>query len=65
MLRGGEALAALMAFQQMLMNALHKAGLGQRAKTAYTPHVTLLYDNLLVAERAVESISRACTCLGG
>jgi 2'-5' RNA ligase len=56
-LRGGECLAALMSFQNMLMNALAKAGLGQGAKTGYTPHVTLLYDDLLVAERAVESIS--------
>ncbi len=56
-LRGGDGLAALMAFQQALGMAMKKTGLGHWAKPGYTPHVTLLYDDRCVAERAVETIS--------
>lgn len=57
-LRGGEeGLAALMTFQQTLGVSLKKAGLGQWAKAAYTPHVTLLYDDSLLAATPVPPIS--------
>jgi RNA 2',3'-cyclic 3'-phosphodiesterase len=55
-LRGGDGLAAVMAFQQALGIEMTKAGLGRWAKPAYTPHVTLLYDDRCVAEQTVEAI---------
>jgi RNA 2',3'-cyclic 3'-phosphodiesterase len=55
-LRGGDGLAAVTAFQQSLSTEMTKAGLGRWAKRAYTPHVTLLYDDHCVAEQAVEPI---------
>ena len=56
-LRGGDGLAALMAFQQALHTALDKAGLGGAKENAhYTPHVTLLYDDHGVAEQAIDTI---------
>ncbi len=56
-LRGDAGLAGLMAFQQALGLEMTKAGLGRWTKSAYTPHVTLLYDDLAVAEQAVQPIS--------
>jgi 2'-5' RNA ligase len=56
-LRGDAGLAALMIFQQALGIEMTKAGLGRWAKPAYTPHVTLLYDDRAVPEQAVESIT--------
>lgn len=55
-LRGGEGLAALIAFQQTLGEALKKTVLGRWAKPAYTPHVTLLYDDRSVPEHAVSPV---------
>jgi 2'-5' RNA ligase len=58
-LRGGEVgLAALMAFHQTLGTALKKkANLGQWAKPGYTPHVTLLYDDILLGPTAVPTVA--------
>lgn len=56
-LRGDAGLSDLMAFQQALGIEMTKAGLGRWAKPAYTPHVTLLYDDRAVAEQAVQPIS--------
>jgi RNA 2',3'-cyclic 3'-phosphodiesterase len=55
-LRGSDGLAAVTAFQQSLSTEMTKAGLGHWVKPAYTPHVTLLYDDRCVAEQAVEPI---------
>jgi RNA 2',3'-cyclic 3'-phosphodiesterase len=55
-LRGDAGLADLMAFQQALGIEMAKAGLGRWAKPAYTPHVTLLYDDRAVAEQAIAPI---------
>jgi RNA 2',3'-cyclic 3'-phosphodiesterase len=55
-LRGGEGLVALTAFQQALGAALKSAGLGAKANSLYTPHLTLLYDDGLVAEQPVEAV---------
>jgi RNA 2',3'-cyclic 3'-phosphodiesterase len=55
-LRGGNGLAAVTAFQQALGMEMTKAGLERWAKPAYTPHVTLLYDDRCIAEQAVETI---------
>jgi 2'-5' RNA ligase len=52
---GGEV-TALVAFQRSLGEELAKAGLGRWAKSSFTPHVTLLYDNKTVDEHAVEPI---------
>lgn len=56
-LRGGEGVAALAAFQQALGLAMKKAGLGRWAESQFTPHVTLLYDDHGVTEQVVETIS--------
>ena len=55
-LRGGDGLAALTAFQQALGTATKKAGLGRLTESRFTPHVTLLYDDRRVAEQAVETV---------
>jgi 2'-5' RNA ligase len=55
-LRGGDGLAPLIAFQQALSLAMAKAGLGRYVETRFTPHVTLLYDAALVPEQPVEPI---------
>jgi 2'-5' RNA ligase len=56
-LRGDGGLAALMAFQQSLGDALKKTVLGRWAKPGFTPHVTLLYDDRGVPEQAVAPVS--------
>ena len=55
-LRGGEGVEALAAFQQLLGAALKKAGLGPWVNAQYTPHLTLLYDDRFVAEQRVDPI---------
>jgi len=55
-LRGGDGLAALAAFQQALGAAMMKTGLGRWVERSFTPHVTLLYDDLAVDEQAVEPV---------
>jgi 2'-5' RNA ligase len=61
-LRGGEGLMALMEFQRGLIGALARAGFnfGPSALN-FTPHVTLLYDSLSVAQQAIEPIAWTAT----
>jgi 2'-5' RNA ligase len=48
----------LEAFQRVLGVALNKAMLeGDTTKSRYTPHMTLLYDDSLVTERPVETVT--------
>lgn len=57
-LRGCDGLVTLAAFHRVLVAALYKAGLaGGGEKSPYTPHVTLLYDDALVSERPVETVT--------
>ena len=56
-LRGGDGLAALTAFQQALGTAAKKTRLGRWVKPGYTPHLTLLYDDRSVAPQAVDTIT--------
>src|ERR1700735_4932660 len=57
-LRGSGGVVALTAFQQTLGAALGRVGLGGReTKLQYTPHVTLLYDDALVAERPCDAVA--------
>jgi 2'-5' RNA ligase len=56
-MRGDEGLQAVTAFQHQLGEALKRAGLGKWAEAAYTPHVTLLYDDTSVAERPIDPIT--------
>lgn len=56
-LRAGDSVAALKAFQQVLGTAMKNAGLGRWVAPHYTPHVTLLYDGRSVAEHAVERVA--------
>ena len=55
-LRGGDGVDALVAFQQLLGAALRKAGLAPWVHPQYTPHLTLLYDDRCVAEHWVDPI---------
>lgn len=55
-LQGGEGLETLKAFQRDLGVAMARAGLGKLVDKSFTPHVTLLYDQRLVAEHAVAPI---------
>jgi RNA 2',3'-cyclic 3'-phosphodiesterase len=54
---GGEGVAALTAFQQVLAASLLKAGLGGRMRQAFLPHLTLLYDGRKVDEHAIEPVA--------
>jgi RNA 2',3'-cyclic 3'-phosphodiesterase len=56
-LRGGDGVGALAALQHTLGVALGRAGLAAGRTEPYTPHVTLLYDDSLVAERPVETVA--------
>ena len=55
-LRGDDGLNDLVAFQQVLGTALARHGLGKLVDRHFTPHVTLLYDDRDIAERAAEPI---------
>lgn len=55
-LRGGEGVAALAAFQQAICMAMKKAGLGRWVLPQFTPHMTLLYGDRLVSEQIVETL---------
>ena len=55
-LRGGNSIIPLIAFQHALGEEMKRAGLGRWVSSRYTPHVTLLYDNLYVEARDVEPI---------
>lgn len=55
-LRGNEGLVSLTEFQQTLGKAMKSVGLGRWAEGAYTPHVTLLYDDRLVPDEPVEPV---------
>ncbi|BCW88256.1 RNA 2',3'-cyclic phosphodiesterase [Alphaproteobacteria bacterium SO-S41] len=56
-LRGGQALNDLKAFQQKLGIAMKSAGLGKLVDKMFVPHVTMLYDGHLVTPRDVDPIS--------
>ncbi len=57
-LRGCDDLIALETFHRDLGTALNKAGLAVgRAQPPYKPHTTLLYDDSLVLERPVETVT--------
>ena len=55
-LRGGDGLAGLMRFQRALGAAITRTRVGRPVASRFTPHVTLLYDDIQVEERAVEPI---------
>ena len=55
-LRGGEGLAALMTFQQVLVRVMRKAGLRHTAGSRFTPHMTLMYGDRRVAEEPVKTV---------
>jgi 2'-5' RNA ligase len=57
-LRGQDGVVGLMMLQQRLASAMDKAGLGRRMPS-YTPHMTLMYGDRLVADRRVDMVSWA------
>lgn len=57
-LRGDEAsIAPLLSLQCVLGEAMTAAGLGRHVSAKFVPHVTLLYDDNLLAPRPVERIA--------
>ena len=57
----GDGVAGLMAFQQLLCEALRRHGFAISPRQTFTPHVTLLYDDKLVPEQAIEPIGWTAT----
>jgi RNA 2',3'-cyclic 3'-phosphodiesterase len=55
-LRGDLGVASLVAMQAALGESMKAAGLAEWTKGSFTPHVTLLYDDLGVAPQAIEPI---------
>lgn len=60
-LRAGSDTTALVAFHRALGEAVTRAGLGRWVTWRFTPHMTLLYDQRLVAEHAIEAIGWTVT----
>ena len=56
-LLGNDGVAALIAFQRVLFEALKRVGLTRRAEPSFTPHMTLLYDDRSIAMRPIEPLS--------
>jgi 2'-5' RNA ligase len=56
-LRGGSGAPGLAMLQQALGAALIVAGIPSSETRAYTPHLTLLYDDRCIAEQAIEPIA--------
>lgn len=54
---GRKGLSEFKELQQTLGTAMRKAGFKRRVAPGKTPHVTMLYDDELVAEEAVETIA--------
>ena len=55
-LRVGRDGTPLKTFHRLLGEAMKKAGLGRWVAPHFTPHMTLLYDNRVVKERAIDPI---------
>lgn len=53
----GEDIPALNVLQRALTSAMAQAQLGKQAASHFTPHLTLLYDDRCVTERAIETIA--------
>lgn len=56
-LTGGDGVRSLKAFYETIDVQLSHLGFAGGAQGRFTPHVTLLYDDLFVPERSVEPIS--------
>ena len=55
-LRADANVAAVMAFQKAVVAAVNRAPFGRPAERSFTPHMTLLYDELSVPPQTVETI---------
>lgn len=55
-LQGGEELDGIVALHRGLLEALARRGVGIAGTEAFTPHVTLLYDEAVVAPVRIEPI---------
>lgn len=55
-LRASHDLAALVTFHRALGAAMMKVGLGRWVSMHFTPHMTMLYDKHVVAQRPVEPV---------
>jgi RNA 2',3'-cyclic 3'-phosphodiesterase len=60
-MRAGGDISELSALRRQLGEALTKAGLGRHASTSFTPHMTLLYDEKIVPEQAINTVSWTVT----
>jgi 2'-5' RNA ligase len=55
-LRASGDVTPLITFHRRLGDAMKKAGLGRRVASRFTPHMTLIYDDRVVKERAIEAV---------
>lgn len=55
-LRTGGEIAALVALHRGLGSSMTKAGLGRCVRSSFTPHMTLLRGDRILAERVVETV---------
>lgn len=55
-LRGGEGVDGIVALHRGLLEALVRRGIGIADTQAFTPHVTLLYDEAVVAPARIEPV---------
>lgn len=60
-LRASRGTVALSAFRCALGEAMTKAGLGRWVTRHFTPHMTLLYDRILVEEHEIETLNWTVT----
>ncbi len=56
-LRGREGVEPLIAFQRTVGEAMKRSTLNRWAKSSFTPHVTLMYDDRAVEGIAIEPVS--------
>ena len=56
-LRGGDGLIGLTAFQQALATPLKTTAVWRWMKSGYTPHLTLLYDDHSVPLQTIETVA--------
>lgn len=56
-LQGGPALTGLRFLQRQLALELKRVGLAAAAKATFTPHLTLLYDRILVPDTPVDPVA--------
>jgi 2'-5' RNA ligase len=55
-LRASGDVTPLITFHRRLGDGMKKSGLGRRVASHFSPHMTLLYDDRIVKERAIDAV---------